>query len=97
MNGLRGRIQQHFCDCSSVDASGGADGTGTAIGGEGVTARDGVPNGDTEEVGDGHRDGDGDDLAELLREFRRGPLDGEHRQSSSFNGENDGDGERSAG
>lgn len=70
------------------------------IGGEGVAPRDmlcdGVPNGEVEEVGDGHRDGEGDDLAEL-RECR-GVL-GEHRpatQSSSFSGEKeDGDGERS--
>lgn len=46
--------------------------TAAVIGGEGVTARDivrdGVPMGDAEEAGEGHRDGDGDDLAELLRE-----------------------------
>jgi len=99
VNSLRGRSQQRCCD-NSVGAGGGAGDTGAAIGGEGVAARDmvrgGVPNGDAEEVGDGQRDGDGDDLVELLREGRD-TLDGEHRQSSPFNGENGGDGERSTG
>lgn len=85
-----------------VTAGGGvAGGTGAAIGNEGVaprdTVRDGVPNGDADEAGDGHRVCEGDDLAELLRECRSAL--GEHRplvvQSSSFNGEKDGDGERS--
>lgn len=86
-----------------ADSSGAGDvvdGTGAAVGGEGVAPRDkvreGVPKGDADDAGDGHRDGEGDDLVELLRECR-GAF-GEHRpatQSSSFNGEEDGDGERS--
>jgi len=98
VNNFRDRFQQRVCDGTVVDVSvGSAD----AIGGEGVAARDkirdGVPKGDAEEAGEGHRDGDGDDLAELLREWCRDALIGEHRpatQSSSFNSEKDGDGER---
>lgn len=70
---FRDRFQQRVCDDSVVDVGGGtADEVDAAIGGEGVAARDkvrdGVPKGDAEEAGEGHRDGDGDDLAELLRE-----------------------------
>lgn len=97
------RMQQPLRDDVVAGASGGsADDVGAAIGGEGVAARDiardGVPKGDAEEAGEDHRDGDGDDLIELLREWCRGARIGEHRpatQSSSFNGEKDGDGERS--
>lgn len=102
MNTFRGRFQQPVCDGIVGDVSiGAADEFGAAIGGEGVAprdmVRDGVPKGDAEEVGEGHRDGDGDDLVELLREWCRDALIGEHRsvtQSSSFNSEKDGDGER---
>lgn len=100
VNNFRDRFPQRVCDGSVADVSvGSAD--EVAIGGEGVAARDkirdGVPKGDAEEAGEGHRDGDGDDLAELLREWCRDALIGEHRpamQSSSFNSEKDGDGER---
>lgn len=99
VNNLRSMFQQLLL----VDSAGAAsvvDNTGAAIDGEGVAprdmVRDGVPKGDVDDAGDGHSDGEGDDLAELLRECR-GAF-GEHRpvtQSlSSFNGE-DGDGERS--
>lgn len=102
MNQFRGWFQQRVSDDTVVDVgSGAADEVGAAIGGEGVAVRDrvrdGVPKGDAEEAGEGHRDGDGDDLAELLCEWCRGALIGEHRpatQSSSFNSEKDGDGER---
>lgn len=65
--------QPSACDGIVANVGGGtADEVGAAIGGEGVAARDkvrdGVPKGDAEEAGEGHRDGDGDDLAELLRE-----------------------------
>lgn len=98
---LRDRFRQHSFEDTAGGAGGGvADDTGTAIGGEGVaardTVRDGVPKGDADEAGDGHRVCEGDDLVELLRECRDAL--GEHRpavQSSSFNGEKDGDGERS--
>lgn len=63
VNIFRWRSQQRVSDGTDVD-SGAADEVGATIGGEGVAARDGVP----EEAGEGHRDGDGDDLAELLRE-----------------------------
>lgn len=71
---------KHFCENDTSAAMLGAveakdavvAATAAVIGGEGVTARDivrdGVPMGDAEEAGEGHRDGDGDDLAELLRE-----------------------------
>lgn len=107
VNILRGTSRQRFRDDDDAAAVGAvegvADDVGPAIGGEGVAARDmvrdGVPKGDAEEAGDGHRDGDGEDLAELLREWCRTTLVGEYRplttQSSSFNGEKDGDGERS--
>ncbi|EFN64094.1 hypothetical protein EAG_02354 [Camponotus floridanus] len=76
VNSLCGRhnmVQKPFCDDTVAGADGGTvDDVGAAIGGEGVATRDivrdGVPNGDAEEAGEGHRDGDGDDLAELLRE-----------------------------
>jgi len=79
VNSLRGTSRQRFRDdddddnAAAVGADEGvADDAGPAIGGEGVAARDmvrdGVPKGDAEEAGDGHRDGDGEDLAELLRE-----------------------------
>lgn len=65
---FRGRSQQRVCD----GTVGGGAADEVAIGGEGVAARDkvrdGVPKGDAEESGEGHRDGDGDDLAELFRE-----------------------------
>ncbi|KMQ94418.1 hypothetical protein RF55_5431 [Lasius niger] len=98
VSSLRDASQQPFRDDTVAGAGGDV---GAAIGGEGVAARDmrdGVPNGDAEEAGEGHRDGDGDDLAELLREWCRDGRIGEHRpvtQSSSFSGEKDGDGERS--
>lgn len=103
VSSLRDTSQQPVGDDTVAGAGGGTvDDAGAAIGGEGVAARDmvrdGVPNGDAEEAGEGHRDGDGDDLAELLCEWCRGARIGEHRpvtQSSSFNGEKDGDGERS--
>lgn len=102
VNNFRRISQQPVCDGTVADVSvGAADEVDAAIGGEGVAARDricdGVPKGDAEEAGEGHRDGDGDDLAELLREWCRDALIGEHRpatQSSSFNSEKDGDGER---
>lgn len=102
VNIFHDRSQQRVCDDSVADVNvGAADEVGPAIGGEGVAARDkvrdGVPKGDAEEAGEGHRDGDGDDLVELLREWCRDALIGEHRpatQSSSFNSEKDGDGER---
>lgn len=102
VNNFRGRSQRPVCNGIVTDVSiGTADEVGAAIGGEGVAARDkvrdGVPKGDAEEAGEGHRDGDGDDLVELLREWCRDALIGEHRpvtQSSSFNSEKDGDGER---
>lgn len=101
VNNFRGRYQQVVSDTVSASVSIGAMEVGGAIGGEGVAARDkvrdGVPKGDAEEAGEGHRDGDGDDLVELLREWCRDALIGEHRpvtQSSSFNSEKDGDGER---
>jgi len=75
VNNLRGTSRQRFRDDDAVAVGadeGVADNAGPAIGGEGVAARDmvrdGVPKGDAEEAGEGHRDGDGEDLAELLRE-----------------------------
>jgi len=73
VNNFRRRSQQRVCDDTVADVGNGAvDEVGAVIGGEGVAARDkvrdGVPKGDAEEAGEGHRDGDGDDLAELLRE-----------------------------
>lgn len=73
MNQFRGWFQQRVSDDTIVDVGRvAADEVGAAIGGEGVAARDrvrdGVPKGDAEEAGEGHRDGDGDDLAELLCE-----------------------------
>lgn len=99
VNILRNLFQQPVLAISAGAADADED-TGAAVGGEGVMprdmVRDGVPKGDADDAGDGHNDCEGDDLAELLRECR-GAL-GEHRpttQSSSFNGEKDGDGERS--
>lgn len=104
VNSLRGTSKQRFRDddaapvAAVVDMDEGAADADPAIGGEGVAARDvvrdGVPKGDAEEAGDGHRDGDGEDLAELLREWCRTVLVGEYRrqtQSSSFSGEKDGE------
>lgn len=76
MNTLFKHFRQNDTWAAVVDAAEAEDAvavtTAAVIGGEGVTARDivrdGVPMGDAEEAGEGHRDGDGDDLAELLRE-----------------------------
>lgn len=79
VSSLRHTSVQRFRDDGDVAVAvaaaaveGAADGMARPeIGGEGVAARDmvrdGVPRGDAEEAGDGHRDGDGEDLAELLR------------------------------